>query len=67
MKTAQFRKFEKEFLKREPQDIRKNLKILEGLYHEAVTMGVWPPRNPLEGLEADLRIARVINYVSKTS
>lgn len=66
MKTREFQKFEMEFLREEPIDIRRNFLIVEALYEEAVILGVFPTSNPLEGLDVDLRIAKVINSVPKT-
>lgn len=66
MKTREFLKFETEFLRKERTDITRNFLIVEALYREAVALGVIPTRNPLEGLEVDLRIAKVINSVPKT-
>jgi hypothetical protein len=58
-----FRKFEIEFVKKERVDIEKNFHLVEALYHEAVTLGVLPPKNPLDGIEVDLKIAKVVNSV----
>ena len=46
-------------------DVKKKFKIVEALYKEAVALGVFPPKDSLEGLEVDIRIAKVINSVSK--
>ncbi len=59
--------FEKELLRSEKPDPVKNFKIIEALYDEAVALGALPLKNPLEGIEVDIRIARVINSVSKSS
>ena len=67
MKTREFEKFRTEFLKRDQTNIRKNFLIVEGLYREAVALGIIPLKNPLDGLDVDLRIARVINCVPKTA
>ena len=56
-------KFEKELIKNDKADLHKNLAILDALYEEAVALGVFPPKDPLEGLDVDLKIARVINSV----
>jgi len=61
--NAEFRKFEIEFMKKERVDIKKNFHLLEALYQEAVTLGVLPPKNPLDGIEVDLKIAKVVNSV----
>ena len=63
IKNQEVRKFEVEFIKREKVDRVKNFKIVNALYEEAVTLGVIPSKNPLDGIEVDLRIARVVNHV----
>ena len=67
IKKNAFKKFEMEFMKREKVDIMKNFQIVDGLYNEAVALGIFPLKNPLDGLEVDIKIARMINSVSKTS
>ncbi len=44
-----------------PVDHAQNLRIVEGLIAEARALGVWPPADPLEGVEVDVRVARVLN------
>ena len=56
-------KFELDFLRKERPDIVRNLHIAEALYREAVALGAIPLKNPLDGIEVDLRIARVVNSV----
>ena len=56
-----------DILRKEKFDIKRNFKIAEALYHEAVVLGILPFKNPLDGIEVDLRIARAINRVSKTA
>jgi hypothetical protein len=63
----EFRKFEIEILRNEKLDTRKKFKIVEALYKEAVALGVFPLKDPLEGLEVDIRVAKVINSVSKNT
>jgi hypothetical protein len=67
IKAKEFREFERTLLKKEKIDIKRNIKILEALYEEAVALGVIPFRDPLDGLDVDLRIAKVVNSVSKAS
>ena len=57
--------FERKLLKKEKVDIIQNFKIVEALYKEAVALGIFPLKNPLEGLEIDIKIAKVVNSVSK--
>ncbi len=40
-------------------------KIFEGMWREAVALGLIPSENPLEGIETDIRIARTLNSCSK--
>jgi hypothetical protein len=63
----EFRKFERELLKKEKVDIMRNFKILEALYQEAVSLGIIPLKNLLDGVEVDIKIAKVVNSVSKTT
>jgi len=37
------------------------------MYDEAVALGVIPMKDPLDGLEVDLKIAKVVNCVSGAS
>ena len=67
IKAKEFREFELTLLRKEKTDIKRNIKILEALYEEAVALGVFPLRDPLDGLDVDLRIAKVVNSVSKAS
>lgn len=48
---------------KEKPDFFKNLRIIEALYKEAVCIGVLPLKDPLEGIEVDIKIAKVINSV----
>lgn len=50
-------------MKKEKADMMRNLRIVEALYKEAVTLGIIPIKNPLDGIEVDLRIAKVVNSV----
>jgi hypothetical protein len=49
-----------EMTRKEKPDIGKNFRIVEALYEEAVALGVIPSENPLEGLDVDIRIARIL-------
>ena len=53
--------FEKAQLRTEPPDFAHNLKIVEALYREACLLGALPLKDPLEGIEVDIRVAKVIN------
>lgn len=59
----QIREFERELIRKEKTDVTKNFQIVDAMYHEAVELGIIPMRDPLDGLEIDIRIAEVLNYV----
>lgn len=48
-------------MKLSPPDYFQNLTIFEGLYREAETLGVLPAKDPLEGIETDIRLAGILN------
>ena len=60
-KPELLRTFEKSLLRQEPPDFRRNLRIVEALYREACLLGVFPLKDPLEGIEVDVRLANAIN------
>lgn len=62
-KKSDLLKFELNLLRREKVDYRRNFRIVDVLYNEAVAMGTLPLRNPLDGIEVDLKIAKVVNSV----
>jgi hypothetical protein len=43
------------------------LSLFDAMWQEGVVLGVLPPEDPLEGIEVDLRIARIVNSCSKKS
>lgn len=53
-------------IRKEKPSLLKNLKIVEAMYKEALSLKVFPLKDPLDGIEVDLRIARIINSVSAT-
>jgi transcriptional regulator with XRE-family HTH domain len=62
-KRSELQEFELDFLREEKVDLARNFRIVEALYKEAVTFGIIPLKNPLEGIEVDLKIAKVVNSV----
>ncbi|MCI0405442.1 MAG: hypothetical protein L0209_05135 [candidate division Zixibacteria bacterium] len=65
--SRELEKFEKALGRKTKPDPAKNFRIAEALYREAVALGVFPPKNRLEGLEIDIKIARMVNAVSATA
>lgn len=56
--------FEKEFIKKEKLDLYKNISIFEELLKEAKDLGILG-KDPLEGIEIDIKYARAINGIKK--
>lgn len=59
-------KFEDELVRTEKANISKNFHIVDAMHKEAVSLGVFPLKDALSGIEIDIKIAKVINSVSKT-
>ncbi len=55
------RSFEHDLARQEPADYRRNVRIFEALYTEARSLGVIPLKNALDGIDADIRLAGVLN------
>jgi len=55
--------FERECLRQDKTDYFNSLRLFEELWKEGVFLGVLPLKDPLEGIEVDLRIARILNHV----
>jgi hypothetical protein len=62
-----YEQFERGLIAGKKPDYAQNLRIAEALYEEAVHLGIWPPKDPLEGIEVSIRIARILNSVRSTS
>ena len=61
------KKFEDNLIKKDKLSYEQKLKIFEAMWEEAITLGVFPLKNPLEGIEIDIQIARIVNSCSKNS
>lgn len=53
--------WEAEYIRSHPADYQRNLRIFEALYEHACNMGVFPPKDPLKGLDTKIQMARVLN------
>ena len=63
---VKLRAFEVERMKAEPVDIEKNFRILDALYEEARSLGIFPLKDPLEGIEEKARLAWAINGIKRS-
>jgi hypothetical protein len=62
MKDAKgFEEWENQLIASEPVDYLSNLRTIDEMVELARGLGVWPASDPLEGIEVDLKVARVIN------
>lgn len=62
------KKLEDDLSKKEgPLPYDKSLKIFEYMLKEAINLKAWPPKDPLEGIEVDIKIAKILNSCSKKS
>jgi hypothetical protein len=55
--------FNKKEVMMEKLDYATALQLFEGMWHEGVLLGVLPLKDPLEEIEVDIRIARILNHV----
>ena len=61
------KRFEDRFLKDTAHlSYEQSLRIFESMWNEGVELGVPPPDVPLEGIEKDIKLAKVLNSCSKT-
>jgi hypothetical protein len=47
----------------EKVNVEQNLRILDALYEEALMLGALPPKDPLDGIEVKIRVAKAVNHV----
>jgi len=62
--NRKFQKFEADLVAKEKTGFMKNYRIVEAMYDEAVALGIVPMKHPLDGIDIDIKIARVVNSVS---
>lgn len=62
---AELEKHENEWRRKSALDFKRNRALFESMYQEALVLGVLPDDHPLEGIEVDIRIARILNSVSE--
>lgn len=55
--------FNKKLLKKEKVDIMQNFRIVEAMYREAIALRAIPLKDPLDGIDIKIKIARVVNSV----
>jgi hypothetical protein len=53
--------FDRNLIRDQPVDYRQNVLVYEALYREARALGIFPLKDPLDGIDVDLHLARVLN------
>ncbi len=59
-----WRQFEDAYARQEHLDLELRFRLLDALYEQARALGLFPPKDPLEGIEHDIRLAQAVNRVS---
>lgn len=60
------RKIEDDFVRHEGRlSYSQSLRIFTAMWNEGIRLGVLPPKEPLEGIEVDIKIAKVLNSCLK--
>jgi hypothetical protein len=61
-----FKKFEDDFIRDDGKlSFDSAIKLFTYMWNEALHIGVFPPKNPLEGIEVDIQIAKTLNSCLK--
>jgi hypothetical protein len=60
-RTPLLEAFEREWIANSSRDVAVDSRIFDSLYQEAVNLGVLPPKDRLEGIEVDIRLAQFLN------
>lgn len=63
--TGMFGKFDIHCVRTEHLSYERSLKLFEGMWNEAVALGVLPLKDPLEGIEVDIGVAKILNSCLK--
>jgi len=60
--------FQDDFIRRDGKlSFNSAIKLFASLWNEALHLGVLPPKDPMEGIEVDIRIAKTLNSCLKKS
>lgn len=60
-----FQIFENDYLKNRNLTYSEKIKIYESLYNEALLLKAIPGGNPMEGIENNIKLAKILNSCSK--
>lgn len=62
-----FEHLEREFISKQKLSYRQSLQLFEAMWNEGMKLGILPPKDPLEGIDVDIKIAKVLNSCLKKS
>lgn len=62
-RTPSLDAFERDCIASAPPDHARALVLFEALWAEAVELGVLPSKDPLEGIDIDIRLVRALNVL----
>lgn len=66
--TQLLKEFEDAIMKKEGRlPFGYSIRIVESLWSEGIKLGTLPPNKPLEGIEVDIKIAKILNSCLKKS
>ena len=66
--ARRLKKFEDDLIRNgERLSFPQALRMFQGMWNEAKTLGVFHPKNLLEGLDKDVEMAKILNSCSKKS
>lgn len=64
---GEWQEFEREEMAKEHLSIEQKFLLLDALYEEALYLGVFPLKDKLEGIDIDIKVAKVVNSVPKAA
>ena len=61
------KRFEDDIIKKGPQPcFREAIQLFESMWKEGMTLGILPLSDPLDGIEVDIELARVLNCLKNS-
>ncbi|OGW40002.1 MAG: hypothetical protein A2Y97_09655 [Nitrospirae bacterium RBG_13_39_12] len=58
---------EKDFISKQKLSYKKSMQIFEAMWNEGIGLNILPPKEPLKGIEVDIKIAKVLNSCLRKS
>jgi hypothetical protein len=58
---------EKDFISKQKLSYKKSMQIFEAMWNEGIRLNILPPKERLEGIDVDIKIAKVLNSCLRKS